>query len=272
MKNYYDNLSAYSKANLRECQLKQLDILAEIDRICRKHHIDYWLDGGTLLGAVRHGGFIPWDDDIDIAMGYKDMIRFEHIATEELPDGLRVQSPRTGGGSKEPIVKIRDLNSLYIERGDHFQSDYLKGIYVDIFPFVKHPDVPKKWIKTLHKGMSKSYSILHHLHGYSLRAFAEFFWFGAKYHCYNLIWHLLCLCCRSSRYANLPIINGYGITHEEETVLPVSIVRFEGKDFPAPHDPDRYLRNIYGNYMEIPPEGKRKIHAVFILPSLVKEE
>ena len=66
MKNRY--LEEYNRRNLRGCQLKQLDILEEIDRLCRRHSISYWLDGGTLLGAVRHGGFIPWDDDIDIAM------------------------------------------------------------------------------------------------------------------------------------------------------------------------------------------------------------
>ena len=64
MKNEF--LSTYVANNLRACQLKQLSILEEMDRICQKHHLTYWLDGGTLLGAVRHGGFIPWDDDIDI--------------------------------------------------------------------------------------------------------------------------------------------------------------------------------------------------------------
>ena len=64
MKNQY--LSDYVADNLRACQLKQLSILKEVDRICRKHKLSYWLDGGTLLGAMRHGGFIPWDDDIDI--------------------------------------------------------------------------------------------------------------------------------------------------------------------------------------------------------------
>ena len=81
--NYSDNLRAFSQSNLRECQLKQLRILQEIDKICRRHHIEYWLDGGTLLGAVRHGGFIPWDDDIDIAMRLEDIPRFAEAARKE---------------------------------------------------------------------------------------------------------------------------------------------------------------------------------------------
>ena len=66
------HMEAFKRQHLRACQLKQLSILEEIEGICRRHNIAYWLDGGTLLGAVRHGGFIPWDDDIDIAMTLED--------------------------------------------------------------------------------------------------------------------------------------------------------------------------------------------------------
>ena len=81
-------LQKFKEQQLRACQLKQLFILEEIDRICQKHHIGYWLDGGTLLGAVRHGGFIPWDDDIDIAMRQEDLDRFVEVAPSELREGL----------------------------------------------------------------------------------------------------------------------------------------------------------------------------------------
>ena len=76
-------LQKFKEQQLRACQLKQLSILEEIDRICQKHQIGYWLDGGTLLGAVRHGGFIPWDDDIDIAIPRTDYERFREVAKME---------------------------------------------------------------------------------------------------------------------------------------------------------------------------------------------
>ena len=136
MKNEF--LSTYVANNLRACQLKQLSILEEMDRICQKHHLTYWLDGGTLLGAVRHGGFIPWDDDIDIGMPLADMQKFIEVAPDELSEGLFLQTPQSDPSSKEPIIKVRDLNSLYVEFGDNFNADYQKGLFVDIFQKLFH--------------------------------------------------------------------------------------------------------------------------------------
>lgn len=79
---------------LRRHQLRMLEILKEIDRICQKHRIDYWLSSGTLLGAVRHGGFIPWDDDLDIEMERKDYLRLLQLLPEELNDAYLLQTPR----------------------------------------------------------------------------------------------------------------------------------------------------------------------------------
>ena len=110
---------------------------------------------------MRHGGFIPWDDDIDIGMTLEDMQAFMKVAPSELPDTLFLQTPESDPTSKEPIVKIRDLNSIYIEAGDTFSVEYQKGLYVDIFPFIDYPTVPRPWAKKLCKGISVSYSILH---------------------------------------------------------------------------------------------------------------
>ncbi|HEY9551187.1 MAG TPA: LicD family protein, partial [Prevotella sp.] len=147
-------IKRYSQQNLRACQLKQLAILEEIDRICKRHGIEYWLDGGTLLGAVRHGGFIPWDDDIDIAMTLEDCRHFEAVAQDELPPHLFLQTRRTDPNVPQSMPKIRDLRSLYIESADTFEAEYSKGIFVDIFPFVDYPDLPRTWIKAITKGIS----------------------------------------------------------------------------------------------------------------------
>lgn len=249
MKNQY--LSDYVADNLRACQLKQLSILKEVDRICRKHKLSYWLDGGTLLGAMRHGGFIPWDDDIDIGMTLEDMQAFMKVAPSELPDTLFLQTPESDPTSKEPIVKIRDLNSIYIEAGDTFSVEYQKGLYVDIFPFIDYPTVPRPWAKKLCKGISVSYSILHAQHYYSLRSFAEFFYFGMKYALFKGIWAMLCLVRPKGTYlSNILINNGYGIMHRKDSVFPLSTITFEGKDFPAPGNVDAYLKHGHSSQRE----------------------
>jgi len=269
MDNIY--LKKFKQKQLRNCQLKQLKILQEIDRICKKHNIRYWLDGGTLLGAVRHGGFIPWDDDIDIAMPKEDMERFIHIAPAELSKELYLQAPLIDHDINEPIVKIRNLNSFYVEGTDNFTAKYPKGLFVDIFPMESYPTLPIPFVKRITLGISKSYSILHKAHYYSLRSFAEFFWFGAKYYSYKSIWAIVSVFCSKSTYiSNIPINNGYGIMHRKDSIFPLSTIQFEGKTFSSPANADAYLSDLYKNYMEIPPVEKRVIHSVFIMPELIE--
>ncbi len=271
MKNEY--IEQFKQRNLRACQLKQLAILEAIDGLCRRHSIDYWLDGGTLLGAVRHGGFIPWDDDIDIAMRLEDMKRFADAARRELPDGLFLQTQQTEQEVETHITKVRDLNSFYVEAGDNFAASYQKGLYVDIFPFVDYPTAAPSFVKRVTLGISKSYSILHKAHHYSLRSAAEFFWFGAKYCVSKLVWAAAnALCSHDTYIGNITINNGYGIMHRRDSVFPTGEIVFEGKRFLAPANPDAYLRDLYRNYMEIPPVEKRKVHSVFLMPELIGNE
>ena len=267
-------LKQYMKQHLRECQLRQLSILEVIDGICRKHDIDYWLEGGTLLGAVRHGGFIPWDDDIDIAMRAEDLKRFCEVAPDELPDDLFLQTPQTDPGSKEGnITKVRCLNSIYIEEGDHFIGDYCKGVFVDIFPYVDYPDVGRSFMKKVSRGVDVSHSVLHHLHYYSLRSFAEFFWFGAKNLFWRAVFACLMLCRNNKKYIGTTLeTNGYGCMHLREDLFPTKDIAFEGKLFKAARVPDTYLKEQYGDYMTIPPVEKRMIHGIFIMSRLVDDE
>ena len=264
-----DYLQEFKQQQLRRAQLKQLTILEEIDRICRKHSISYWLDGGSLLGAVRHGGFIPWDDDIDIAMPLADTKRFAEVAPKELREGLCLQTPETEQ-TREPIMKVRDLNSFYVEGSEDFTLPYSKGLFVDIFPMIDYPNVSKKFCKKYGKGMSKCYSILHHSHQYSWRATMELFYFGAKYTLYKCMWKAAFALRKHGTYmSNILINNGYGIMHRLDSIFPLTTIEFEGKRFSAPHNSDAYLTDLYRNYMEIPPVEKRKIHSVFIMPELI---
>ncbi len=264
-----DFLEAYQKQALRPCQLKQLAILVEIDRICRKHHIDYWLESGTLLGAVRHSGFIPWDDDIDVGMMLPEVERFKQVAPNELPETMVLQTPETMPEAKEPIIKVRDLNSFFVEPGDRFNADYPKGLFVDIFPFVGYPTIPRNFCGQLVRTLCRSRAILHKPHPYGLRSVAEFFWFGAKYVACSFVWHAACLLTSRKKYASIiPMNNGYGTTHLRSSILPLSSVEFEGRIFSAPGDIDTFLRDLYGDYMQLPPPEKRKIHAIFMMEKL----
>ena len=264
-----DYLEQFKQRNLRRAQLKQLTILEEIDRICRKHNISYWLDGGSLLGAVRHGGFIPWDDDIDIAMPLDDARRFAEVAPKELREGLRLQTPETEP-TREPIMKVRDLNSFYVEGNEDFSLPYSKGLFVDIFPMIDYPDVSKPFCRKYGRGMSKCYSILHHSHQYSWRAAMELVYFGVQYLYYKCMWKIAFATRRKGTYmSNILINNGYGIMHRRDSIFPLSTIEFEGKRFSAPANADAYLTDLYKNYMQIPPKEKQKVHSVFIMPELI---
>ena len=134
MKNEF--LSTYVANNLRACQLKQLSILEEMDRICQKHHLTYWLDGGTLLGAVRHGGFIPWDDDIDVCMKRPDYDKLNKIAKSILPQNYDIFSIYSDGDNDNMVTRIINSRTISFdkERLEKYHGfPYIAGI--DIFPF-----------------------------------------------------------------------------------------------------------------------------------------
>jgi lipopolysaccharide cholinephosphotransferase len=265
-------LEKYISENLKGLQAKELSILKEIDALCKKHGIEYWLDGGTCLGAVRHKGFIPWDDDIDIAMRLEDLPRFIEFAQKELPRNLFVQTRESDPTSRLPITKVRDLNSFYVEFRDDFSRPYQKGIFVDIFPFVKYPSANVKLMKRTILAICRSHAILTVQHYYSLRSFAEFFYFGAKYLVNLLIWNSLCLTCKKDKYyGNVLKNNGYGIVHRYDSVFPTSEVEFEGFQFNAPNNPNAYLKDLYNNYMQLPPVEKRKAHSIFFEDELIKD-
>ncbi len=113
------------------------NMLREFDRICRKYNIRYWCVGGTLIGVLRHKGWIPWDGDIDVAMLEKDYANFKKIVQKELPKEMWFQSSDNDENYKYNIPKIRNLNSCYIEYTNNGGTQWHNGLQLDIFLYDK---------------------------------------------------------------------------------------------------------------------------------------
>lgn len=244
---------------LRKTQLRMLDILVEVDKILRRHNIDYWLDGGTILGAVRHGGFIPWDDDIDISIRMEDYSRVRRILMKELPQNLTFQDRFTDWNMPLVFGKVRDKHSYYYEAE---WTDKLKdrGIFIDIIPMEEV--VPLK-IKNRLDFLYRH--CLWGLHNYTDRMWEKILSYVAYVPVTLLIW--ICrLWVKVFPTHKWEDTYGWIVSHQfdEKDIFPVKDVNFEGKTFLGPANADAFLSVAYGNYMQIPPEEKRAIHATKI--------
>ena len=248
---------------LRKMQLRILDILVEIDKICRKHNIKYWLDFGTLLGAVRHGGFIPWDDDLDIAMPSKDFHKFQEIAPKELPKSLFLQTKASDPSYHMLLCKVRDNNSFFITQHEDFTKDYNKGLYVDIFEVVNYPTLPQGFQKKLLKWYKKIAFFRSVKQDVNLKNLLASIVFPIMKIGLDLVWGL-CNLLPKNKLGYEKQFNPYGNSYDKDIVFPLKDIVFEGKTFLGPSNPDRYLTCIYKNYMQIPPEEKRITHIIHV--------
>ena len=125
--------------NVRQVQVKILDIMKYIDKLCRKHGIVYYIMGGTALGAVRHGGFIPWDDDLDIFMTPGEYKKFKKVFEEQKNSLFVIQEWKTIPEYLE-YAKVRMNGTTFIEKAFANRKDIHQGIYVDIMILHKVPD------------------------------------------------------------------------------------------------------------------------------------
>ena len=243
------------KETLRKAQMLMLEILIEVDKVCRKEGIKYWLDSGTLLGAVRHKGFIPWDDDLDICMPVEDYERFLKIGQNLLPSFLFVQTKKTDKGYRRDYAKVRTSKGKILEGSElkKNRKGYHQGIFIDIFPCI-----------TINASDYKIYRILSWLKAYpaerytgseKLRRF--FIKLGRKLHKGWSKEDLIVV--RSLEFVE----PDFGIKLKD--LYPLKEGEFEGHKFLIPFNPDAYLRSLYGeNYMEPPPPDKRITHASLI--------
>lgn len=249
---------------LRKAQLRMLDILIAVDKICRKHNIPYWLDYGTLLGAVRHGGFIPWDDDLDISMMKEDYDRFLAIASKELPEWLVVQNTHTEKYFPYTITRIVDLNSEVTRCG---QMDYShakrkhKGLWIDIFQVVKGDVRFGRWLEPLY---GRCFRRVHHYEPFNISVLIAYILFPAVWVAKQLMDFLSDLCSGDLRTLEMAV----DVRRDQKyygDYLPTKEIQFEGIKFFAPHNIEKVLTDYYGDYMQIPPEEKRETHLAEIV-------
>lgn len=261
----------------RKLQLIQLGMIKELDRVCRLHGIKYSIFCGTLLGAVRHGGYIPWDDDADIAMMREEYEKFKKVANELDPNICWFQDHDTDSGYRWGYAKLRRTGTTFVRDGqEHLTCK--TGVFIDVFPL---DDVPKslfgqivqdikcffyrktlwsevakkntkgikKWIynrlsktkvdkvyKKLEKYTSKSCSDLEKGGGVRVLLFPAV-----------------------EGYVKVPLKERYGMP--KEWFLDLAEYDFEGLKLLGTRDYDAYLKHMYGDYMQLPPENSRQPHA-----------
>lgn len=247
---------------MRNMQLRILEILVEIDKVCRKHDIKYWLDGGTLLGAVRHGGYIPWDDDIDISMTRDELKRFLEVAPQELPRWLFVQTQATDPSYRLSFCKVRDNNSFFITQHEDFTRDYNKGLFVDIFEVIPYPTVNKKLQKKIMRWYKKIYFFRAVKHDINFKNLMATMTFPIIKLGLDVLWGILNL--KPKNRMGLVKKFAPGVSYTDEMVFPLKDITFENHVFMGPARPDLYLTELYGDYMKIPPKEKRVSHIIYV--------
>ena len=244
---------------LRKAQLIMLEMLIEFDAICTKNKLQYWLDSGSLLGAVRHQGFIPWDDDIDIAMPVEDYCKFIEVAQSELSRDIFLQTSKTDKKFKFDYIKLRSNKARIVEFHEKDrQIKYHQGVFVDIFPMlaIENTEENKKFYDNTLKAIRDVSSIgLHTPDGKddpekraALVASLKQKHQGWETEHSKVIYG-----------GEMPDVAAW---FDIEKVFPLTAMEFEGHAFPVPNDPSDCLDAIYSfDYRQLPPENKRIIHA-----------
>lgn len=236
---------------LRRQQLRMLDILLYVDKICKEHNIRYWLSSGTLLGAVRHGGFIPWDDDLDIEMLREDYVRFIKLFPQN--SDFAIQTYDNDPNYFKGFAKVRDLHSQISE----FELDkYYKyrGLYIDIFSLERVPVLICRIYGRMFEYISK----------WRLKcADNKILWWTLK--CFQKCVLLTIPIARPIfRNFTKELHHSYGSCFPKERyfedLFPLSQISFEGQMFPAPKNADHYLKTIYGEYDKLPNLDTVEIH------------
>lgn len=262
------NLRKLEKNELEKLKKIELDMLIEFDKICRKNNIKYILCGGTLIGAIRHNGFIPWDDDIDICMLREDYNKFVKIYKKELNKKYYFQSMENEEKCVTIFSKIRRKDSIYSESISNLDENK-QGIWIDIFPVDNISDnkliskfymfrvIVLKILLSFKSGnnvISKSFmkSII-----------LKILKLISKLYNTNKLKKKLNLSINKFNNKKTYSVASYGGCYLFKEILKKEYFediiehKFENHNFYIPKKYDELLRNYYGNYMKLPPKEKQ---------------
>lgn len=274
----------YDNETLKKVQNYELSILKDFVKICDENGLTYFGIAGTGIGAIRHGGFIPWDDDIDIGILRKDLYKLIEIIERDYSDKYYILNAENN--------KTFPLTTTYMcIKGSKFVPESLKeskcpyGLFLDLFPF----DVCAKDEKTFKKQMKTPWLfskllILRHLpfpvvpcYGFkaklahaataSVHFFMKLFCISHNF-LYGKIKKISCANAddpNPNAYAFFCGTRVYNNYFKAEDLFPLKKLKFEDIEINFPHNLEKNLEYIYGDYMQLPPEEKRKNHFPYIL-------
>lgn len=276
--NVFYELSPEEGRKLKSCLHS---MFVDVKQICDKHNLILMLSGGSALGAVRHKGFIPWDDDIDLMMPRSDYDKFIDIFEKELGEKYYLSSPRSKNRSLSFFAQVIKKDTIMRNIGD--SEGVNSGVCIDVFPIEYASDncicrcfesfrsillrgiaccarIYKSNNKDLFVEVTKKsiadlilYKI-YYLIGFLFSFKSKYFWF--------YLFDKYTSSKKKTSYMTIPAGRAFywGELLPTSVFLPPSNGTFEGGDVYLPNDVNSYLFNLYGNYMEIPPEEKRERH------------
>lgn len=270
------NSDSRKPMTLDEQKKVMLNILSEFAKFCDEHGLMYYLDAGTLIGAVRHKGFIPWDDDIDVNMPQVDYDKFIKLTKENdgyIAEHLLVEYPED---TVYTFLKISDDRTILVEFPETNPMEV--GVYIDIFP--KYGVKDKSWKSKLLCKASEKMALIHWFNKYTVNAWQRpdnniikrMIGKVAKFFTRDDAWATKLQNWMMHKYAekhpvedcNYVTTLTYGEFHKmapKECFEGHQMLDFEGLRFKGPKDFDTYLHCLYkGDYMQLPPEDKREVH------------
>lgn len=243
---------------LRKAQLRMLELLIFLDKICTENNLKYWIDSGTLLGAARHGGFIPWDDDTDVCMPREDAMKLKKLMGNKIYEGhIVLQNHETDPNYiNSSWMTLRDTKSEYIQDSDLHNSLRYRGLQVDIF-------IVDKGVSHFLKRATGWYQN-HLIYNPWLMKKRSYLRPIVKF-TYPLLNKIIIPIIRLVRF-NDKYCKDYGCNFGKpftnDIVYPLKTIKFEGLEFLSPNNVTDYLRIMYGNWKSLPSSDKIHTHNV----------